>query len=172
MQWETTELAIPVVIEKAMNAVHALYTQKNLSVDIDLERGLPTSWGDSDRLVQVLTNLLSNAVKFTPDGGEIRIAAQLLKGSETSHVPDMIIVSVSDTGVGIAPEEHELVFDKFKQVGDTLTDKPKGTGLGLPISKEIVEHHGGRIWVESELGKGSTFYFTLPVVDKVEKDGP
>jgi signal transduction histidine kinase len=74
-----------------------------------------------------------------------------------------IVISVSDTGIGIAAEDQADVFDKFKQVGDTLTDKPKGTGLGLTICKEIVEHHGGRIWVESELGKGSTFSFALPV---------
>ena len=72
-------------------------------------------------------------------------------------------MSVTDTGMGIAPVDQPKVFERFKQVGDTLTDKPKGTGLGLPICREIVEHHGGRVWVESELGKGSTFSFSLPV---------
>ena len=132
-----------------------------------MEPNLPPIRGDRDRLVQVVTNLVSNAIKFTPEGGEIRVGAQVLKG-EAEDVSDMIRLSVSDTGIGIAPDEYEKVFEKFKQVGDTLTDKPKGTGLGLPISKEIVEYHGGRIWVESELGKGSTFYFTLPVVEKIE----
>jgi CheY-like chemotaxis protein len=75
-----------------------------------------------------------------------------------------IVVGITDTGIGIAPGDHDKVFEQFKQVGDTLTDKPKGTGLGLPICKEIVEHHGGRIWLESDLGKGSTFFFMLPVV--------
>ena len=75
-----------------------------------------------------------------------------------------IIVSITDTGIGIATEDFDAVFEQFKQVGgDTLTDKPKGTGLGLPICKEIVEHHGGRIWLESEVGKGSTFSFALPI---------
>ncbi len=74
----------------------------------------------------------------------------------------ILVVSVTDSGIGIAPADQPKVFEKFKQVGDTLTDKPKGTGLGLPICKEIVEYHGGRIWVESEPGKGSTFSFTLP----------
>jgi signal transduction histidine kinase len=73
-----------------------------------------------------------------------------------------IVVSVKDSGIGIKPEDQPRVFEKFKQVGDTLTDKPQGTGLGLPISKEIVEHHGGRMWVESAIGSGSTFYFSLP----------
>ena len=166
-QWEMTKLAIPEVIETATNATNALSTQKNLRVDVHLEPNLPPIRGDRDRLVQVVTNLVSNAIKFTPEGGEIRVGAQVLKG-EAEDVSDMIRLSVSDTGIGIAPDEYEKVFEKFKQVGDTLTDKPKGTGLGLPISKEIVEYHGGRIWVESELGRGSTFYFTLPVVEKIE----
>jgi len=170
-QWETTKLAIPEVIETATNATNALSTQKNLSVDVDLESDLPPIWGDGDKLVQVVTNLLSNAIKFTPEGGEIRVGAQVLKG-EAEDVSDMIRVSVSDTGIGIASEDYEKVFEKFRQVGDTLTDKPKGTGLGLPICKEIVEHYGGRIWVESELGKGSTFYFTLPVMEKIEAEMP
>ena len=164
-QWEMTTLAMPEVIDTATNATNALSTQKNLRVDVQLEPNLPPIWGDRDRLVQVVTNLLSNAIKFTPEGGEIQVGAQVLKG-ETEDVSDMIRLNVSDTGIGIAPDEYENVFEKFKQVGDTLTDKPKGTGLGLPISKEIVEYHGGRIWVESELGRGSTFYFTLPVVEK------
>ena len=86
---------------------------------------------------------------------------QALTSSRTSLVT--FEINVADTGIGIAPEDHEAVFEQFKQVGDTLTDKPKGTGLGLPICKEIVEHHGGRIWLESELGKGSTFYVGLPI---------
>ena len=172
MQWEMIKLAIPEVIETAMDATHALFAQKSLKEDVDLEADLPPVWGDRDKLVQVITNLLGNAIKFTPDGGNIRVKAQVLKGSEVEDVSDMIRISVSDTGIGIAPEEKEKIFQKFKQVGDTLTDKPKGTGLGLPISKEIVEHYGGRIWVESDLGKGSTFYFTLPVMEKIDVEVP
>jgi CheY-like chemotaxis protein len=102
----------------------------------------------------VVINLISNAVKFT-DSGTITCSAGARDGD--------IVVSIADSGIGIAPTDQPKVFEKFKQVGDTLTDKPKGTGLGLPICKEIVEHHGGRIWVESEPGKGSTFSFSLPV---------
>ena len=101
--------------------------------------------GDRDRLIQVVINLISNAVKFT-DAGTVTCRA-VRRGSE-------IVVSVVDTGMGIAPADQPKVFERFKQVGDTLTDKPKGTGLGLPICREIVEHHGGRVWVESELGQG------------------
>jgi CheY-like chemotaxis protein len=115
---------------------------------------LPAVTGDRDRLIQVVINLISNAVKFT-DQGTITCRAER-RGGE-------IVVSVSDTGVGIAPGDQPKVFERFKQVGDTLTDKPKGTGLGLPICKEIVEHHGGEIWVRSEIGRGSTFSFSLPV---------
>ena len=101
-----------------------------------------------------MINLISNAVKFT-DTGTITCRAERRNGE--------LVVSVIDTGMGIAPADQPKVFERFKQVGDTLTDKPKGTGLGLPICREIVEHHGGRVWVESELGKGSTFSFSLPV---------
>ena len=168
MQWEDIELEIPTVIQTAINTTQPLATQKNLSVDVDLDTDLPPVWSDKDRLVQVVTNLLNNAVKFTPEGGEIRVRAQVIKDSEAKGASDMVMVSVSDTGNGIAPEDYEKVFDKFSQGGDTLTDKPKGTGLGLPICKEIVEHYEGRIWVESELGKGSTFFFTLPILEKAK----
>jgi len=120
----------------------------------NIQADLPVITGDSDRLIQVVINLISNAVKFT-DAGAVTLAASLGQGE--------LLVSVTDSGIGIKPEDQPKVFEKFKQVGDTLTDKPQGTGLGLPISKEIVEHHGGRMWVESEIGKGSTFFFTLPV---------
>src|SRR5204862_8363807 len=101
-------------------------------------------------------NLVSNSVKFTDEGS---ITCRVYQEK------DELIVSISDTGIGIAPEDFDAVFEQFKQVGgDTLTDKPKGTGLGLPICKEIIEHHGGRIWVESEPGKGSIFSFALPLL--------
>ena len=121
---------------------------------------LPEIIGDRDKLIQVIINLISNSVKFT-DEGSVTCRVYQQKGE--------LIVSISDTGIGIAPEDFDAVFEQFKQVGgDTLTDKPKGTGLGLPICKEIVEHHGGRIWLESERGKGSTFSFALPIIAKTE----
>jgi CheY-like chemotaxis protein len=122
--------------------------------------------------VQVVTNLLSNAIKFTPQGGMVEAKAQIREGDDSKKKPDAVVVSVTDSGIGIAPKDHEDVFEKFKQVGDTLTDKPKGTGLGLPICKEIIEHYGGKLWVESELGKGSTFFFTLPLTQVAEVEAP
>jgi len=172
MQWETVELSLSEVIQTAVNATQALAAKTNLSVDVEVSPDLPTITCDKDRLVQVVTNLLSNAIKFTPEGGMIQVKAQTLNGSKPKRASDMVMVSVSDTGIGIAPKDYKSVFEKFKQVGDTLTDKPKGTGLGLPICKEIVEHYGGRIWVESELGKGSTFFFALPIMPKTEAKVP
>ena len=104
-----------------------------------------------------MINLISNAVKFTPTG------LDHLCGATRRDGDGAILVSVTDTGVGIAPEDHARVFEQFGQAGDTLTDKPRGTGLGLSICREIVEHHGGRLWLESEVGQGSTFSFSLPV---------
>ncbi|MFN2152601.1 MAG: ATP-binding protein, partial [Anaerolineales bacterium] len=132
-----------------------LFSAKNLALMKEIEDDLPMIEGDKDKLIQVVINLVSNAVKFTNQGSVTCQAKQ---------VDDTIVISVIDTGTGIEGHDLPKVFEKFVQVGDTLTDKPKGTGLGLPISKQIVEFHGGKIWVESEFGHGSTFSFTLPIV--------
>ncbi len=121
----------------------------------DIPDDVPVITGDRDRLIQVAINLISNAVKFT-DEGSVTCRVRREKND--------LIVSVIDTGDGISEADQPKVFEKFKQVGDTLTDKPTGTGLGLPICKQIVEHHGGRIWVESRLEQGSTFSFSLPIL--------
>jgi len=152
--WNMASVSIADVIERAIAATASLFEVKKLTLVRDLQPELPAINGDQDRLIQVVINLISNAVKFT-DSGSIKLSAHL-QGED-------IVVGVTDSGIGIAPGDQQKVFEKFKQVGDTLTDKPKGTGLGLPICKEIVEYHGGRLWVESEPGKGSTFSFTLPV---------
>ncbi len=151
--WNMESLTASDVIERAVAATASLFEAKKLSLVQNIEPGLPEVTGDRDRLIQVVINLISNAVKFT-DSGSVTCSAALRDGD--------LVVSVTDSGIGIAPVDQPKVFEKFKQVGDTLTDKPKGTGLGLPICKEIVEHHGGRIWVESKPGQGSTFSFTLP----------
>ena len=153
VDWLRNPLSVKELLERAIAATAALFEQKKLELIQEIEPGLPEVIGDRDRLIQVVINLISNAVKFTDQGYIICRAKRT--GQE-------ITVSIIDSGMGIAKEDEPKVFEKFKQVGDTLTDKPKGTGLGLPICKEIVEHHGGRIWVESELGQGSNFSFTLP----------
>jgi len=143
------------VAERAIAATTSLFDQKALKLIKNIDIDLPAITGDRDKLIQVIINLISNSVKFTDKGSVTCIVSQQ---------KDEIVVSISDTGIGIAPGDFGAVFEQFKQVGgDTLTDKPKGTGLGLPICKEIVEHHGGRIWLESEVGKGSTFSFALPI---------
>ncbi len=154
VEWKMESLSIAEVIERAIAATSSLFEAKQLRLVREIEPDLPPIMGDRDRLIQVVINLLSNAVKFT-DQGSVTCRAVCIEQD--------VVVSIIDTGSGIAPENCDKVFEKFKQVGDTLTDKPQGTGLGLPICAQIVEHHQGRIWVESELGKGSTFRFTLPV---------
>jgi signal transduction histidine kinase len=152
--WNMGSVSIAEVIERAIAATGSLFEAKKLNLVRHVEPDLPAVHGDQDRLIQVVINLISNAVKFT-DAGSITCSARQQGGE--------LVVGVADSGIGIAPADQPKVFERFKQVGDTLTDKPKGTGLGLPICKEIVEYHGGTIWVDSEPGKGSTFSFTLPV---------
>ena len=155
MEWNMESVSMQEIMERATAATTSLFEQKNLALEKYIEPNLPLISGDRDKLIQVVVNLISNAVKFTPAGKVI------CRAEQRKHE---IVVGIQDTGIGIAPHDHAAVFEQFKQVvGDTLTDKPKGTGLGLPICKEIVEHHEGRIWLESELGKGSTFYFALPI---------
>ena len=155
VEWKMEPLSMPDIIEQATAATLSLFEQKGLKLIKNIEDNLPVINGDKNRLMQVVINLISNAVKFT-DEGSVTCAVK--------RTGNGVTVSVIDTGRGIVRPDHEKVFEKFKQVGDTLTDKPSGTGLGLPICKQIVAHHGGRIWVESEQDKGSTFLFTLPTV--------
>ena len=110
---------------------------------------------DERKVKQILLNLLSNAVKFTPEGGRVRVTAAL--------VEEVLTIEISDTGVGIAPEDQAAIFEEFRQVGREDARKQEGTGLGLTLAKKFVELHGGRIWVRSQVGQGSTFSFTLPV---------
>ncbi len=154
IEWNMQKISLAEVIRQARAATSTLFNEKKLKYSEDLEEDLPFVIGDRDKLIQVMINLLSNAVKFTNTGS---ISTQM------SATEEGIRVSVTDTGIGIAAEDIPKVFDKFRQVGDTLTDKPKGTGLGLPICKEIIEQHGGRIGVDSELNTGSTFYFIVPL---------
>jgi signal transduction histidine kinase len=158
MEFRREPVDVAAVADQAIAATAALFESSGLELRRDLAPDLPTVVGDHHRLIQVVINLLSNAVKFTPAGS---VTVRALRGEVDGAAA--VIVSVADTGTGIAAEDHERVFEQFAQAGDTLTDKPRGTGLGLPICREIVEHHGGRIWLESAVGTGSTFSFSLPV---------
>jgi len=163
MEWNQENVSLAEVAERAISATTSLFDQKNIELVKKIDEAVPYIVGDTDKLIQVVINLFSNAVKFT-ERGEVTCSVYQ-KDNE-------VIVSVKDTGIGIAEEDYGAVFEQFKQVGgDTLTDKPKGTGLGLPICKEIVEHHGGRIWVDSEVGNGSTFSFALPFIPSENNKG-
>lgn len=155
VEFRMEPLSVATVIDQATAAVQALFSAKRLKLTKDLEPELPLVLADRDRVIQVLINLVSNAVKFTPHG-EVSCRAAREFGA--------VRIEVVDTGIGIPIEQQGSIFEKFMQLGDTLTDKPKGTGLGLAICKQIVEAHGGRIWVRSEPGQGALFAFTLPLV--------
>jgi signal transduction histidine kinase len=137
-----------------VSATEALAAEKQLALEVDAPANLPPGRGDERRLTQVLLNLVSNAIKFT-EAGSVSIGAK----AEDGH----FLVTVSDTGVGIAPEDQARIFEEFHQVDSSSTRRKGGTGLGLAIAKRIVELHGGRIWVDSTPGQGSTFAFTLPL---------
>ena len=155
MEFRADPVSIAEVVDRATAATAALLDgEGGPTLVVDVAPGLPTITGDRDRLIQVVINLISNAVKFTPSG-TITVSA--------APVPDGVEVAVADTGAGIAPEDQERVFEPFGQATDTLSDTPRGTGLGLPICRDIVRAHGGRLWLESAVGAGSTFRFSLPV---------
>lgn len=154
VEWKTEPVSMAEVISRAQDATSALFEKKGLVFTKTIDDSLPELSGDPDKLMQVVINLLSNAVKFTP-AGFVTCAARRSNGE--------VVVSVIDSGIGISEGNQASIFEKFKQAGDTLTDKPRGTGLGLPICRQIIEHHGGRIWVESQPGKGSVFSFALPL---------
>jgi len=162
MDLERTRFSLADVLENGLRMFHERANRHgiNLRLQIDEEIGLIEA---HERMVkQVIVNLLSNAVKFTPDGGQIGVSAQIRDGE--------VWISVHDTGIGIASEDQLRIFDEFQQARSGMTRTEEGTGLGLTLSKKFVELHGGRIWVESKVGMGSTFTFTLPLRTRVETD--
>jgi signal transduction histidine kinase len=148
---ERAQLAPRDLIAGAVDMQRPLASSSSLELRVDMDRDLPDIWGDRDRLLQVFENLIGNAIKFTKAGGGITVG-----GAPRDHE---VIFRVSDTGEGIAPENLPRVFDRFWQASRAGR---VGAGLGLQITKGIVEAHGGRIWVESAAGRGSTFFFTIP----------
>jgi signal transduction histidine kinase len=146
------------VVHGVYSAVEPLAASKNLAFTVDMPKDLPPGRGDERRLTQVLLNLVGNAIKFT-DKGEVSIKATASDGTYN--------LAVHDTGPGISEADQQKLFQEFQQADNSITKAKGGTGLGLAISKRIVEMHGGRIWVESRLGHGSTFSLTLPI--KVEQ---
>ncbi len=154
MELELTDFDLPTALDNALMLVRERAQRRSLELHKDVGTGVGQIQGDERKIRQVVLNLLSNAIKFTPEGGRIEVAAVPRDGA--------VEISVSDSGIGIAPEDQEKVFEEFRQVG-TEAKKVEGTGLGLTLCRKFVELHGGKIWVKSELGVGSTFTFALPV---------
>ena len=154
------EMAVDEVVERVRALNESLVARKDLTLEIDVPADLPMIVADREKVTHVLGNLLGNAIDFTPEGGRVWITAREVGGLPGPGV----LFEVGDTGIGIAPEHHELVFQEFAQVDSTASRAHHGTGLGLTIARKLVELHGGRIWLESQLGQGSRFFFTLPLV--------
>ncbi|HEU5294279.1 MAG TPA: HAMP domain-containing sensor histidine kinase [Burkholderiaceae bacterium] len=154
MELEPSDFDLPSAIEHSLTLVRERAQRRGIGLGHTVDAQLGMIHADERKLKQVLLNLLSNALKFTPEGGRIDVRAALRDG--------VAEVSVTDTGIGISPEDQEAVFEEFRQVG-TASKKVEGTGLGLAISKKFIELHGGKIWVTSQVGTGSTFAFTLPL---------
>ena len=162
-EWHVSRLDVEEIVADALAGMGQLFKDKGIVVETHVESRLPRVKADVDRLIQVLLNLLSNAVKFC-EAGKGRIDVTL------SRAGAAVRVDIRDNGPGISPEDQAVIFEKFRQAGDALTNKPAGTGLGLHISRQIIEHFGGRLWVESRRGEGACFSFTLPVEARAEDE--
>jgi signal transduction histidine kinase len=156
-----THFSFAQVVEQLSALNQPLAAKKQLELRTHVPPDLPPVRADREKITHVLGNLLGNAIHFTPQGGTVWIATRLREGAGCPE----LLVEVGDTGIGIAVEHHELVFREFAQVDSSASRQHHGTGLGLTIARKLVELHGGRIWVESALGEGSRFYFTIPQGD-------
>jgi signal transduction histidine kinase/DNA-binding response OmpR family regulator len=164
MKWDREALDLHEVVSTAVTSLRGAAEKKGLNLEVDIEEELPTV-GDRDKLIQVVTNLLGNAIKFTSEGGTVKVVAGR-KDLLTARI------EIQDSGVGIEAQHHESIFEKFSQVDSSETRDIKGSGLGLPIARSITEHHDGRLFVESELGKGSNFIVELPLHVEQEQEPP
>jgi signal transduction histidine kinase len=154
MELDVAQFDLPTAIDNALTLVRERAGRRGIALERAVDDRLGAIRGDERKIKQVLLNLLSNALKFTPEGGRVEVRAGIANGTAE--------ISVTDTGIGIAPEDHDAVFEEFRQVGSS-DKKAEGTGLGLALSKKFIELHGGRIWLKSQIGAGSTFTFTLPL---------
>ena len=150
--------AIGDVLRQVSSLNESLIKRKHLELEIDVEPSTPPIVADREKVTHVIGNLFGNAIDFTPSGGRVWLRAHARAQSDVAE----LLVEVGDTGVGIAPEHHDLIFREFAQVDATPSRPHHGTGLGLTIARKLVELHGGKIWVESALGTGSRFFFTIP----------
>jgi signal transduction histidine kinase len=161
---ELGEVPVAEIVDEVLQAIRGQVETKQQELQTDISSDLPPVWGDRSRLSQILTNLVSNAFKYTPEGGQITVRARRHPSGEgVGGRNGFVLCSVADTGIGIRPEDRERLFTKYFRADDPTVRSVSGTGLGLVITKSLVELHGGEIWVESEEGKGSTFSFTIPI---------
>jgi signal transduction histidine kinase len=168
-KWKTEEIRLDQVVRNTVQTFSGAAAARDVRLVAQVDPGLPIVLGDNDKIVQLVANLLSNAIKFTRAGSRVVVTAD--RGEDPALITDRryrayVKVSTTDEGIGIASENLEKIFEKFQQVEDHFTRSQGGTGLGLSICKEIVLHHGGRIWAESEVNVGSTFSFTIPYEEK------
>ena len=167
IELKKTSCDIPGLIIKSLKPMEALAKDKEVNLTYKLSQDIPKLLCDPDRINQVIVNLVRNAVRFTSKGGFISVEAEIYRDSIHKSMPKKcVLVSVKDTGTGIDKKDFSKLFSRFGQLDMSLTRRPGGTGLGLAICKELVEMHGGRIWIESKVGKGSIFSFTLPIDNK------
>jgi len=153
------------LIELTASSLRPQADGKSIQIEVEVPEQIPTVYGDPEKIEQILTNIIGNSIKFTAEGGKILITAKLLSPEKEGGPRHTVAVNVKDTGIGIPPEHLDSIFEKFHQVEGSLHRSVSGTGLGLAITKGLVEAHQGKIWVESEVGKGSTFTFTLPLAE-------
>jgi PAS domain S-box-containing protein len=162
LKLDAKPLHIDDLVSEVIVSLRPQIEAKEINLTVEVPPDLPEVWGDRTRIIQILTNLVTNAYKYTPEGGGIAITAQ--------WVDDSVQVDIVDTGIGIAPQDQEKLFTRFFRADHPGVRRVVGTGLGLSITKSIVEMHGGDIWVESQLGEGSTFSFTLPLANYMQRD--
>jgi len=154
-----SQFSVADVIAQVSALNESLVAKKGLALDVDVAPDVRSIEADREKFAHVLSNLLGNAIHFTPPGGRVWVVARVVVAGDGGQ---SLLVEVGDSGIGIAPEHHDLVFREFAQVDSSASRRHHGTGLGLTIARKLVELHGGRIWLESKLGEGSRFFFTIP----------
>jgi signal transduction histidine kinase len=152
---EIEPIQVTSIVGEVCDSLAETIRERGLELTVEADPDVPTVQADRNRLIQILMNLLSNAYRYTPSGGSITVSVRL--------TDDAVLVAVADSGIGIAPEDQERIFERFHRVDNEIVNRQTGTGLGLTIARSLVELHGGRLWLESEFGVGSTFFFTLPI---------
>lgn len=170
MTMKLESLPLKPLLDTVVASLRPQTETKSIKIEVELAEPSPFIYADREKVEQILTNLIGNAIKFTSEGGTIRLRAEPYQEDKSTNSPDKIAISVEDNGIGIPPEHLDKIFEKFHQVDGSLHRSVGGTGLGLAITKGLVEAHQGKIWVKSQVGKGSIFTFTLPLYNGERRD--